>query len=38
MMGAIVAAAAVYLLMLYLLQAFTKEELMAVPIVKRWIK
>ena len=38
MLGAIVAAAAVYLLMLYLLQAFTKEELKTMPVVKRWIK
>lgn len=38
MLGAIVAAAAVYLLMLYLLRAFTKEELKTMPVVKRWIK
>ncbi len=38
MLAAIVAAIAVYLVMLYLLHAFTREELMAMPIVKRWVK
>lgn len=38
MLAAIAAAVAVYLLLLYLLRAFTKEELKTMPVVKRWIK